>query len=240
MEQSVATNPINATAQNKIVNLSPNRRHRFSFYRDPFTNCFRETRHISAQLIENERASSARWQNPGRANHLRRALRSNSIESIVQQSLLNVVAIERMQLEGFAIFHFFAFARKLYSKAVPHKKFRGMGKEFHQPRHPHFAPFLLWLAQPFIKKWRHLQPAFSRNNSRRAIVRGVTEQLPVRLKISRTESLQRMSGNEVVDFCFEILHNVIEQLAHQHARRERLVVAQGLPDVTEIKNCARG
>src|SRR6266513_2999901 len=238
MEQRVATNPINATAQGKIVNLSPNRHHRFSFYRDPFTDCFGETRYIGAQFIENERAGSARRQNPGRAHHLKRALRSNSIECIVQQFLLNVIAIERMQREGFAIFHFFAFAWKLYPKAVPHKKFRRMGKEFHQPRHLHFVPLLLWLAQRFIKKWRRLQPAFSRDNSRRAIVRGVTEQLPVRLKISWTESLQWMSDNEVVDFCFEILHNKIEQLAHQHARRKRLVVAQGLPDVTEIKNSA--
>src|SRR4030095_10756085 len=240
MEQRVATNPINATAQGKIVNLSPNRHHRFSFYRDPFTNCFGETRYIGAQFIENERAGSARRQNPGRAHHLQRALRSNSIEGIVQQFLLNVIAIERMQRERFAIFHFFAFAWKLYSKAVTHKKFRGMGKEFHQSRHLDFAPFLPWLAQRFIKKWRRLKPTLSRDNSCGAIVRGVTEQLSVRLKISRTERLQRMSANGVVDLCFEILHNIIEQLAHQHTRREWLVVARRLPNITEIKNFARG
>src|SRR6516162_10611867 len=140
-----------------------------------------------------------------------------------------------MQRERFAILHLFAFAWELYSKTVPHKKFRGMGKEFHQPRHLDFVPFLPWLAQRFIKKWRRLPPTFARDNSCSAVVRGVTEQLPVRLKIPRTEGLQRMLDNEVVDVCFEILRNIIEQLAHQYARRERLVIAQRLPGVTEIK-----
>ena len=126
MKQRVAANPIDAAAQDKIVNLGPNRDHRFSFYRDPFTNCFSETRYIAAQLIENQRTGSAGRQNTGRAHHFERAVRSNSIECIVQQFLFNVVAIERMQRERFAIFHLFAFAGKLYSKAVPHKKFRGL------------------------------------------------------------------------------------------------------------------
>src|SRR5215510_6644917 len=103
-----------------------------------------------------------------------------------------------MQVERFTIFCFFPVAWQLYPKAVPHKKFRGMRKKFHQPRHVHFAPFLPWLAQSFLKKWRRFQPRFSRDNSRCAIVHGITEQLSVRLKISRTESLQRMSDNEVI------------------------------------------
>src|SRR5919204_592296 len=154
MEQRVATNPIDATAQGKTVNLSPDRHYWFSSYRDLFPNCLGETRYIGAHIIENERADSARRQNPGCTHRFKRPLRSHSIECIVQQSLLNVIAIERMQRERFAIFHFLAFAWKLYSKAVPDKKFRRVGKEFHQPRYLDFAPFLSWVVQDFIKKWR--------------------------------------------------------------------------------------
>src|SRR2546426_649593 len=38
----------------------------------------------------------------------------------------------------------------------------------------------------------------------------------------------------------EIFRNIIEQLTHQHARWQRLVIPQRLPDVTEIENFARG
>src|SRR5689334_20252707 len=136
-----------------------------------------------------------------------------------------------MQVERFTIFHFVALARQLYPQLMPHEKFRGMRKEFHQPGKINLATFLFCFAQWLIeKRWRFLT-IFLQNHSGRAIVRRITEQFSVRLKISRTEGLQGMSNNEVVDLCFEILRNVIEQLAQQHTWRQRLIVAERLPDV---------
>src|SRR5437870_4837938 len=131
MKQCLAANPIDAATQGEIIDLSLNCQRWFSLRRNLFTNCFGETGYIATQFIEEERSGSARRQNTGRANHLKRALRSNSIECIIQQFLLNVVAIEPVQRKRLAILHFFALTGQLYSKQVPHKKFRRMRKEFH-------------------------------------------------------------------------------------------------------------
>ena len=49
-----------------------------------------------------------------------------------------------------------------------------------------------------------------------------------------------MLDYKLTDGRFEIFRNITEHFAHQHAWRQRFVVAQRLPDVTEIENFARG
>ena len=98
-----------------------------------------------------------------------------------------------MQIERFAIFHFFAVAWQLDSQPVAGEEFRGMGKEFYQVENFYFTPFLLRLVQWLIEKWRCLGTVLFRDNSCRAVVRRVTEQSVFTRKIAGTESLQRMS-----------------------------------------------
>src|SRR5256886_11927245 len=91
-----------------------------------------------------------------------------------------------------------------------------------------------------MEKWRRFEAILFLDDSGRAVVHRVTEQFAITLKIARAESLQRMFDCELADGRLEIFRNITEQLAHQHAWRQRLVVAQRLPDVTEIENFARG
>ena len=75
----------------------------------------------------------------------------------------------------------------------------------------------------------------------RTIFRRIAEEFVAALEIIRTERLQpvfpdqrhRIRDREIA-FC------VIEQLAHEHARRNGAVVAARLTDIAQIKNVARG
>src|SRR5205085_10105003 len=145
-----------------------------------------------------------------------------------------------MQCERFTIFRFFAIAWQIDSHPMPHEKFRGMREKFHQPRNSHFTPFPFRLAQWLIEKWRCFEATPFRDDSGRTIVRRVTEQSAIILKIAGAEGLQWMFDYELTDGRLEIFRNITEHFAHQHAWRQRLVVAQRLPDVAEIDNFARG
>ena len=75
----------------------------------------------------------------------------------------------------------------------------------------------------------------------RAIFRRVAEEFVVALEIIRAEGLQPMSPDQrhgIRDG--EIAFCIIEQLAHEHARRERAVVAARSADIAEVENVARG
>src|SRR5256714_3551724 len=145
-----------------------------------------------------------------------------------------------MQRERLAIFHFFAIAWQVDSQPVPHEKFRGIGKKFHQSCNFYFTPFPFRLAQWLIEKWRCFKAILFRDDSGRTVVRRVTEQPAISLKIAGAEGLQRMLDYKLTDGRFEIFRNITEHFAHQHAWRQRFVVAQRLPDVTEIENFPRG
>src|SRR5580765_7600951 len=109
-----------------------------------------------------------------------------------------------MQRERLTIFHFLTFAWQVDSQPMPHEKFRGMRKKIHQPHNFHFTPFLSWLAKWLIEKWWCFKAILFRNNSGRAIVRRVTEQFSIILKIAGAEGLQRMFDYKLSDGLFEI------------------------------------
>src|SRR5438270_5865056 len=131
MEQGVTSDTINSATQSEIANFGPNGRCRLRLRRYLLTNGARERRHVCAQLIKNQSACSARRQDPGGAHHCERAFRTKSIERIIQQLLLNAVAIERMQREWFAVFHLIALAWQFDFQPSPHKKFCGMRKKLY-------------------------------------------------------------------------------------------------------------
>src|SRR5258707_8619826 len=91
-----------------------------------------------------------------------------------------------------------------------------------------------------MEECRCFKPILFRDDSGRTVVRRVTEQPAIILKIPGAEGLQRMLDYKLTDRRFEIFRNIAEHFAHQHAWRQRFVVAQRLPDVTEVENFAPG
>src|SRR5439155_7518728 len=98
--------------------------------------------------------------------------------------------------------------------------------KYQEPINYPISPYHIRLAQVLIEKRQWLATILFRDNSRRAVVRRVTEQAAVILKIAWAEGLQRMFDYELVDRYVKIFRNVIEQFARQYARRKGLVVAQ--------------
>ena len=86
---------------------------------------------------------------------------------------------------------------------------------------------------PIFRDERRRQASFlDRRSARETIFRRITEEPVGAGEIFWTERLQRMLGDHGA--------GVIEQLAHEHARRDGTVVADRAADIAEVENVARG